>query len=70
MAETSPEEWLAVRLSIWVANLGTIAACRSDHRPSPMCSLRGRFPGKALLNGLVPLPADPAVPASTGYLLR
>ena len=63
----SPEEWTAVRLSLRVASVATVGSL-------PLALLvawllaRKRFPGKALLNGLVHLPLV-LPPVVTGYLL-
>ena len=63
----SPEEWTALRLSLRVALWATILSL-------PLALLvaqalaRWRFPGKAVLNGLVHLPLV-LPPVVTGYLL-
>ena len=63
----SPEEWTALRLSLRVALWATILSL-------PLALLvaqalaRWRFPGKAVLNGLVHLPLV-LPPVVTGYVL-
>jgi len=63
----SPEEWLAVRLSIWVATWATIVSLPFGIAVAYVLARR-EFPGKALLNGLVHLPLI-LPPVVTGYLL-
>ena len=63
----SPDEWEAIRLSLRVATIGTLASL-------PVAALaayalaRWRFPGKILFDGLVHLPLV-LPPVVTGYLL-
>jgi len=62
-----PEEWTAVRLSLWVALIATAMSLP----PGILVALalaRGRFWGRQLLNGLVHLPLI-LPPVVTGYLL-
>ncbi|HEY0292107.1 MAG TPA: molybdate ABC transporter permease subunit [Hansschlegelia sp.] len=67
MLGLAPEDLAAVRLSLLVATVGTLASL-------PVAVLvalflaRGRFPGKTLLDGLVHLPLV-LPPVVTGYLL-
>ncbi|MCG6114175.1 MAG: molybdate ABC transporter permease subunit [Mesorhizobium sp.] len=63
----SPEEWAAVRLSIWVATWATIVSLPFGIAIAYVLARR-EFPGKALLNGLVHLPLI-LPPVVTGYLL-
>ncbi|OLP60946.1 molybdate ABC transporter permease [Xaviernesmea oryzae] len=61
----SPAEWTAMRLSLKVA----LVAMATSLPPALLVALalaRGRFPGKALLNGLVHLPLI-LPPVVTGY---
>jgi molybdate transport system permease protein len=63
----SPEEWQAVVLSLRVAGWATVLSLP----PATLVAyalVRWRFPGKALLNGLVHLPLV-LPPVVTGYLL-
>ncbi|WP_152044573.1 molybdate ABC transporter permease subunit [Aureimonas psammosilenae] len=63
----SPEEMEAMRLSLRVASIATLASLP----PGLLVALllaRGHFPGKALLNGLLHLPLV-LPPVVTGYLL-
>ncbi|GKY89092.1 molybdate ABC transporter permease subunit [Sinisalibacter aestuarii] len=67
MGWLGPEEWQAVALSLRVALTATIFSLP----PGILVALvlaRGRFPGHALLNGLVHLPLI-LPPVVTGYLL-
>lgn len=63
----SPDEWVAVRLSIWVATWATIVSLPFGVAIAYVLA-RLEFPGKALLNGLVHLPLI-LPPVVTGYLL-
>lgn len=63
----SPEEWTAVRLSLRVAVVATLASLPFGLAVAYLLA-RGRFWGKALLNGLVHLPLV-LPPVVTGYLL-
>jgi molybdate transport system permease protein len=63
----SPEEWLAVRLSVKVA-LWAMAASLPIGIAIAMLLARGRFPGKSILNGIVHLPLV-LPPVVTGYIL-
>ncbi|HEY8567409.1 MAG TPA: molybdate ABC transporter permease subunit [Beijerinckiaceae bacterium] len=63
----TPDEWVAVRLSLKVASVATLASLV----PALLVALllaRGRFPGRAFLDGLVHLPLV-LPPVVTGYLL-
>ncbi len=63
----SPDEWVAVRLSIWVATWATIVSLPFGIAIAYVLARR-EFPGKSLLNGLVHLPLI-LPPVVTGYLL-
>ncbi len=65
--QLSPDEWTAVRLSIWVASWATVASLPFGILVAYALA-RWSFPGKALLNGLVHLPLI-LPPVVTGYLL-
>ena len=67
MFALSPEEWSAVVLSLQVSAWAT-AASLPFGVAAAMALARGRFWGKALLNGLVHLPLI-LPPVVTGYLL-
>ena len=66
-AALTPEEWEAIHLSLRVASVAMLAS-------APLAILvawllaRGRFPGRALLDGIVHLPLV-MPPVVTGYLL-
>src|SRR5215218_2216906 len=61
------EDWTAVRLSLWVAAWATFASLPVAVGAAYALA-RGRFPGRALLDGLVHLPLI-LPPVVTGYLL-
>jgi len=61
------EDWTAVRLSLWVAAWATFASLPVAVGAAYALA-RGRFPGRALLDGLVHLPLV-LPPVVTGYLL-
>src|SRR3954465_5638965 len=63
----SPEEWTAVRLSIRVASVAMLASLPVGIAVAYLLA-RGRFPGKAILDGIVLLPLI-LPPVVTGYLL-
>ncbi|KQT66156.1 MULTISPECIES: molybdate ABC transporter permease subunit [unclassified Aureimonas] len=63
----TPEEWTAVRLSLRVALVATLASLPLGLFVAWLLA-RKRFPGKALLNGIVHLPLV-MPPVVTGYLL-
>lgn len=63
----SDDEWIAVRLSIWVASWATVASLPFGILVAYALA-RWSFPGKALLNGVVHLPLI-LPPVVTGYLL-
>ncbi|HEY7689371.1 MAG TPA: molybdate ABC transporter permease subunit, partial [Dongiaceae bacterium] len=63
----SPEEWTAVRLSLRVAIVATLASLPLGIAIA-MVLARGRFWGLSLLNGLVLLPLI-LPPVVTGYIL-
>jgi molybdate transport system permease protein len=63
----SPDEWVAVRLSIWVSAWATVVSLPFGILVALVLA-RGDFPGKSILNGLVHLPLI-LPPVVTGYLL-
>ena len=63
----TPEEWQAVGLSLKVAVVATLASLPFGVGAAYALA-RGRFPGHALLNGLIHLPLV-LPPVVTGYLL-
>ena len=63
----SPEEWTALRLSLIVASLGTLASLPVGILVA-LALARGHFWGKSLLNGLVHLPLV-LPPVVTGFVL-
>jgi molybdate transport system permease protein len=67
MMSLTPEEWVAVRLSLKVALWATLASLPFAIAVAYALA-RGRFPGRAMLDGLVHLPLV-LPPVVTGYLL-
>jgi molybdate transport system permease protein len=67
LLDLSPEEWTAVRLSLRVATVAMLASLPVGIAVAYLLA-RGRFPGKAILNGIVFLPLI-LPPVVTGYLL-
>jgi molybdate transport system permease protein len=65
--ELTPDEWVAVRLSLKVALWATLASVPVALAVAYALA-RGRFPGKAVLDGFVHLPLV-LPPVVTGYLL-
>ncbi|HEX2725670.1 MAG TPA: molybdate ABC transporter permease subunit [Beijerinckiaceae bacterium] len=65
--QLTPDEWIAVRLSLKVAVWATLASVPVAIAVAYALA-RGRFPGKAMLDGLVHLPLV-LPPVVTGYLL-
>ena len=63
----TPEEWSAVRLSLWVA-LWAVACSLPFGVAVAYALARGRFVGRQVLNGLVHLPLV-LPPVVTGYIL-
>jgi molybdate transport system permease protein len=63
----SPEEWVAVHLSLRVATVAMLASLPLGIGVAYLLA-RGRFPGKAILDGIVLLPLI-LPPVVTGYLL-
>jgi molybdate transport system permease protein len=63
----SPEEWTAVHLSVRVATVAMLASLPFGIAVAYVLA-RGRFPGKAILDGIVFLPLI-LPPVVTGYLL-
>jgi molybdate transport system permease protein len=67
LLDLSPDEWTAVRLSLRVATVAMVASLPVGIAVAYLLA-RGRFPGKAILNGIVFLPLI-LPPVVTGYLL-
>lgn len=67
MASLSSEEWTAIFLSLRVASVATLASLPAGVALAWILA-RLRFPGKALLDGIVHLPLV-MPPVVTGYLL-
>jgi molybdate transport system permease protein len=65
--DLTPEEWQAVRLSLRVAVVSTFVSLPLGVAAAYALA-RGRFPGRALLDGLIHLPLV-LPPVVTGYLL-
>ena len=65
--ELTPEEWVAVRLSLRVAFVATLVSLPLGIAAAYALA-RGRFPGRVLLDGLVHMPLV-LPPVVTGYLL-
>src|SRR5918998_4412285 len=63
----TPEEWVAVRLSLKVALWATLASLPVAIAVAYALA-RGRFPGRTILDGIVHLPLV-LPPVVTGYLL-
>jgi len=63
----SPEEWTAVRLSVWVSTWATVVSLPLGIAVAWLLARR-EFWGKSVLNGLVHLPLI-LPPVVTGYLL-
>ncbi len=67
MFELSPDDWTALRLSVKVALVATLAALPLAIAVATLLA-RARFPGKTLVDALVHLPLV-MPPVVTGYLL-
>jgi molybdate transport system permease protein len=67
LLDLSPDEWTAVRLSLRVATVAMLASLPVGIAVAYLLA-RGRFPGKAILSGIVFLPLI-LPPVVTGYLL-
>lgn len=63
----TPEEWTAIRLSLWVSTIAMLASLPFGILMA-LALARGRFWGKSLLNGLVHLPLI-LPPVVTGFVL-
>jgi molybdate transport system permease protein len=63
----TPEEWEAIHLSLRVAGVATVASLPFGIAIAWLLA-RGRFPGRAILDGIVHLPLV-MPPVVTGYLL-
>jgi molybdate transport system permease protein len=63
----TPEEWTAIRLSLRVATVATLASLPVGIAVALLLA-RGRFPGRTLLDGVVHLPLV-LPPVVTGYVL-
>ncbi len=61
------EEWTAIKLSLWVATIATVASLPFGVLVAHLLA-RGRFWGRSVLNGIVHLPLI-LPPVVTGYLL-
>ena len=66
-AALTPEEWAALRLSLKVATVATLASLPAGLAVAYLLA-RGRFPGRSVLDALVHLPLI-LPPVVTGYLL-
>lgn len=67
MFDFTPEEWTAIALSLRIATVATLASLPPAVAVALLLA-RGRFPGKAVLDGLVHLPLV-LPPVVTGYVL-
>ncbi|WP_158810212.1 molybdate ABC transporter permease subunit [Beijerinckia sp. L45] len=67
MGDLSPDDWTAIALSLRIAVVATLASLPFGVAVAYALA-RWRFPGKALLNGLVHLPLV-LPPVVTGYVL-
>jgi molybdate transport system permease protein len=67
MIELSPDEWVAIRLSLRIALVATVVALPLGLAVAWLLA-RKHFYGKALLDGLIHLPLV-LPPVVTGYLL-
>jgi molybdate transport system permease protein len=67
LLDLSPDEWIAIRLSLRIAVVATLAALPFGIAVGWLLA-RKSFPGKALLDGFVHLPLV-LPPVVTGYLL-
>ncbi len=65
--QLSSDEWSAVRLSLWVSSIATLAALPFGIFVAFMLA-RGKFWGKSILNGIIHLPLI-LPPVVTGFLL-
>jgi molybdate transport system permease protein len=65
--DLTPDEWSAVRLSLEIGIWATVASLPVAVAVA-MLLARGRFPGRAILNGIVHLPLV-LPPVVTGYIL-
>lgn len=63
----SDEEWVAIRLSLWVSGIAMIVSLPFGIATAYLLA-RGRFWGKSILNGIVHLPLI-LPPVVTGFLL-
>lgn len=63
----TPQEWTAIGLSLRIASVATLASLPVAVATALLLA-RGRFPGKALVDGLVHLPLV-LPPVVTGYVL-
>src|ERR671911_515936 len=67
MFDLTPDEWVAIRLSLWIATVATIASLPFGLAIAWLLA-RKDFWGKTLLDGIVHLPLV-LPPVVTGYLL-
>ncbi|KIP98035.1 molybdate ABC transporter permease [Agrobacterium tumefaciens] len=63
----TPEEWTAIRLSLWVSTIAMLASLPFGIATAYALA-RGRFWGKSILNGIVHLPLI-LPPVVTGFVL-
>lgn len=63
----TPEEWTAIRLSLWVSTFATLASLPLGIATAYALA-RGQFWGKSILNGIVHLPLI-LPPVVTGFVL-
>jgi len=62
-----PDEWIAIRLSLWVSSIAMLVSLPFGIITA-LALARGRFWGKSLLNGIVHLPLI-LPPVVTGFIL-
>nr|WP_279290554.1 molybdate ABC transporter permease subunit [Rhizobium skierniewicense] len=67
MISLTPEEWTAIRLSLWVSTIAMLASLPFGIATAYALA-RGRFWGKSILNGIVHLPLI-LPPVVTGFVL-
>nr|WP_197980256.1 MULTISPECIES: molybdate ABC transporter permease subunit [unclassified Rhizobium] len=67
MISLTPEEWTAIRLSLWVSTIAMLASLPFGIATAYALA-RGKFWGKSILNGIVHLPLI-LPPVVTGFVL-
>ena len=67
MFSLSPEEWIAIGLSLRIATVATLVTLPLGVATALLLA-RGRFPGRSLIDGLVHLPLI-LPPVVTGFAL-